>query len=171
MAEQESQAAEQVRQLFVRNQKQMTTMSVVSWSLALVALTVAGYVAVSVSKMGGPGSLAAAPAVLPAPVPAPVPAPAPLPAPVIPVPDATAATPPDPTPITPAADPATIAPAIDAAVAPATPVTPVAPDAAIAPAVEKPADEAAKTGLLDDSKPGVDVAAAPTPKLIDDDAK
>ncbi len=52
MAEQESQAAEQVRQLFVRNQKQMTTMSVVSWSLALVALTVAGFVAVSVSKMG-----------------------------------------------------------------------------------------------------------------------
>ena len=51
MAEQESQAAEQVRQLFVRNQKQMTTMSVVSWSLALVALTVAGFVAVSVSKM------------------------------------------------------------------------------------------------------------------------
>ena len=48
MAEQESQAAEQVRQLFVRNQKQMTTMSVVSWSLAIVALTVAGYVAVSV---------------------------------------------------------------------------------------------------------------------------
>ena len=53
MAEQESQAAEQVRQLFVRNQKQMTTMSVVSCSLAIVALTVAGYVAVSVSKLSG----------------------------------------------------------------------------------------------------------------------
>ncbi len=53
MAEQESQAAEQVRQLFIRNQKQMTTMSIVSWSLALVALTVASFVAVSVSKIGG----------------------------------------------------------------------------------------------------------------------
>ena len=51
MAEQESQAAEQVRQLFIRNQKQMTTMSIVSWSLALVALTVAGYVAISLGKL------------------------------------------------------------------------------------------------------------------------
>ncbi|MEX2213869.1 MAG: hypothetical protein WD768_07065 [Phycisphaeraceae bacterium] len=53
IAQQESQAAEQVRQLFLRNQKQMTTMSVISWSLALVALTVAGYVAVSVGKIAG----------------------------------------------------------------------------------------------------------------------
>lgn len=61
IADQESKAADQVRQLFVRNQKHMTTMSVVSWSLAIVALTVAGYVAVSVSRLA-PGPAEATPA-------------------------------------------------------------------------------------------------------------
>jgi hypothetical protein len=51
IAEQESKASQQVRELFTRNQKHMTTMSVVSWSLALIALTVAGYVAVSVTRL------------------------------------------------------------------------------------------------------------------------
>ena len=51
IADQDSKAAEQVRELFVRNQKHMTTMSVVSWSLAIVALTVAGWVAVSITSM------------------------------------------------------------------------------------------------------------------------
>lgn len=51
IAEQDSIAAEQVRELFLRNQKHMTTMSVVSWSLAIVALTVAGWVAVSITGL------------------------------------------------------------------------------------------------------------------------
>lgn len=51
IAEQDSKAAEQVRELFLRNQKHMTTMSVVSWSLAIVALTVAGWVAVSITGL------------------------------------------------------------------------------------------------------------------------
>jgi len=88
MAEQESQAADQVRQLFVRNQKQMTTMSVVSWSLALVALTVAGFVAMSISKLSVP--TAVTPVAQPAPA-APAPAPAILPASGTPVIDDSAA--------------------------------------------------------------------------------
>ena len=74
MAEQESQAAEQVRQLFVRNQKQMTTMSIVSWSLALVALTVAGFVAVSLGKLSNqpqPPAAVQPAATTPTPAPAP----------------------------------------------------------------------------------------------------
>jgi hypothetical protein len=51
LAERSRQTDEQVRELFHRNQKHMTIMSVVSWSLAIVALTVAGYVAVSVSRL------------------------------------------------------------------------------------------------------------------------
>lgn len=74
MAEQESQAAEQVRQLFIRNQKQMTTMSIVSWSLALVALTVAGFVAVSLGKLSNqpaPQATVQPAATTPTPTPAP----------------------------------------------------------------------------------------------------
>ncbi len=42
IADQDSKAAEQVRELFVRNQKHMTTMSVVSWSLAIGSRTSGG---------------------------------------------------------------------------------------------------------------------------------
>lgn len=78
ITEQESQAADQVKQLIMRNQKHMTTMSVVSWSLALVALTVASYVAVSVGQIATRPMPAATPAV--APVAAPVALPQPQPA-------------------------------------------------------------------------------------------
>ncbi len=51
IADQEGRAGEQMRDLFLKTQKHVTTMSIVSWSLAIVALTVAGFVAVSVSRM------------------------------------------------------------------------------------------------------------------------
>ena len=51
MAEQENKAGDQVRELFIKTQKHVTTMSIVSWALAIVALTVAGFVAVSVSRI------------------------------------------------------------------------------------------------------------------------
>ena len=104
IAQQESQAAEQVRQLFLRNQKQMTTMSVISWSLAIVALTVAGYVAVSVGKIAGlsPSSVNTPTVNNPAPTTPTTAAPAKSPAPVSSESDPTAALP-AVTPETPAA--------------------------------------------------------------------
>jgi hypothetical protein len=41
----------EMRDLFKRNQKHMAAMSAVSWSLALIALAVAGYVAVSITQL------------------------------------------------------------------------------------------------------------------------
>jgi len=48
---------EQVADLYRANQKQMVSMSMVSWALAIVALCVAGYVAASIARIG-PGDTA-----------------------------------------------------------------------------------------------------------------
>jgi hypothetical protein len=58
----------EMRDLFKRNQKQMAAMSAVSWALALVALAVAGFVALSVSQqMTSSSGNAASPANVAAP--------------------------------------------------------------------------------------------------------
>lgn len=48
--EKQQQSEAQMQQLVMRNQRQMTMMSIVSWSLAIVALAVAAAVAVSVGR-------------------------------------------------------------------------------------------------------------------------
>jgi hypothetical protein len=55
LAEKAEQTDEHMHELYGRNQKHVVAMSVVSWSLAIVALTVAGFVAVSVGRMSVPG--------------------------------------------------------------------------------------------------------------------
>ena len=64
MAETVKQSDDQMRELFNRNQRQTTIMSVVSWTLAITALLVTGYMGVKISQLpiGAPVA-AAAPAV------------------------------------------------------------------------------------------------------------
>ncbi len=61
MAEKVQKSDDQMRDLFTRNQRQVTVMSLISWTLAISALLVAGYIGVKVSQMPI-GQQAAAPA-------------------------------------------------------------------------------------------------------------
>lgn len=63
MAETVKQSDDEMRELFTRNQRQATVMSLVSWTLAISALLVAGYIGVKVSQMPIGVPVAAAPAV------------------------------------------------------------------------------------------------------------
>lgn len=53
LAEKTKQSDATVKELFERSQRQITVMSVVSWTLAIVALTVAAAVAMNIGKMAG----------------------------------------------------------------------------------------------------------------------